>query len=1118
MTDIVLGIRLKADGSDLVGQVKTSEESLKKLKDATAANTSEAARLNAEHKSVAATMQFSAAEVQRYVDNLKREADTLGMTTLQIKAYRAAKMDFTDAQARSVAASLTAIKTHEEEAAAAERASTMIATATKAVAALAAAKVAATIVSVKSVLKEADDLNKESQALGVYVEWLSKFRYAGDLANISSDQLRNGLRQLTKQVEEAENGTGNGGKMFSLLGINITDVTGRVRTLDQLLPELADRFQNYAEGPRKTALALELFGRDGLRWIPLLNQGSQGLRENAEEAQRLGIVIGGDLARKSEEFRDNVTRIEAALHGMKVEMASGLLPTLSRFIQELNDGIKITGSFMGLARQTAAMGFDYGITRPDLPKRLSDKKAELDQYDNFIAGGGASAGDLRSRANLAQQYALLQAEQRQLALAGRDPNARDERNRYDTRADAPNLPKTAKAGGGGGTDNTLVRWLQEAENELQKLTDGELPEFDKFMRKVIASGKEFSDDELVEAAAIMGTVDVLRKKKEELKLLREEMERESKLQDEINKLIDARNQATLRDGEAISANLENIKFETSLIGKNNAEREKAIQLRQLEARSKTQAAGVEEDNRRELINALDAKAAAEAANEQQKKNLQEFNSLWSTVESTGKTVFTGLLSHGKGAFEGIGKALKASVIDLLYQMTVRKWVVNIGTSIAGSLGFGGTANASGGGLGGLLGGGGGGLGSLLSSGSSIFNLGTNGGVLNFGGSQMIADVGNFFGNIGTITEAGEVFGLGDAIMGFASANPVGMALAAAALVVGSGLLGGGGGGPAHTTGVDFQGVANALGAQGQWWGNAANSKESFRFAIPNGRGEEKVNAFIAQVFSSMQSSARMLGADPSVIAGKSYGFNYGLADGTPENVLKAAQAAMVGVTDQMARDLIPNIDELRQANESLTQTFQRLASAAQASKLDRIVSLVGGALNYLDSSRALQLSDVSPLTQWQRTQFSASDYTSTLQRAPTDPAAMAALPGVRDSYLREQRAWWGSSQQYTDVFNGVLWEAGNLSSSTLTEQSKQFADMGLTLKDISANTDKLDKRIAEVFTEAINAWQATNAAIVAAQTAALQQAITDSAKQTADTVNVSTAAVVQAVIEHTVGD
>lgn len=73
-----------------------------------------------------------------------------------------------------------------------------------------------------------------------------------------------------------------------------------------------------------------------------------------------------------------------------------------------------------------------------------------------------------------------------------------------------------------------------------------------------------------------------------------------------------------------------------------------------------------------------------------KSTAEEWKNIWSTVEQTGKSVFIGVLSEGRNSAAGIGKAFKSSVIDLLYQLTARKWMISIGTS----LGVPGLANAA----------------------------------------------------------------------------------------------------------------------------------------------------------------------------------------------------------------------------------------------------------------------------------------------------------------------------------------------------------------------------------------------------------------------------------------
>lgn len=168
------------------------------------------------------------------------------------------------------------------------------------------------------------------------------------------------------------------------------------------------------------------------------------------------------------------------------------------------------------------------------------------------------------------------------------------------------------------------------------------------------------------------------------------------------------------------------------------------------------------DEEARMLADLNKKAAMEAT--------EFWRSVWGSVEQQGKAAFVAVFSQGKGAFEAIGRAIKTSVIDLLYELTAKKWIIQVGTSIAGSLGIPTVANAApGGAMGGL---------NLLGM---------------AGGAQTLADFGNFFGSIGSVAESGASFGVMEALSGFAMANPWTAAAIAAIAVLGASELFGGGG-------------------------------------------------------------------------------------------------------------------------------------------------------------------------------------------------------------------------------------------------------------------------------------------------------------------------------------
>ena len=51
--------------------------------------------------------------------------------------------------------------------------------------------------------------------------------------------------------------------------------------------------------------------------IPLLNLGAEGIRNLRTEAEQLGAVYGGDLAKQAADFNDNLKRMQLAAEAAK---------------------------------------------------------------------------------------------------------------------------------------------------------------------------------------------------------------------------------------------------------------------------------------------------------------------------------------------------------------------------------------------------------------------------------------------------------------------------------------------------------------------------------------------------------------------------------------------------------------------------------------------------------------------------------------------------------------------------------------------------------------------------------------------------------------------------------
>jgi tape measure domain-containing protein len=93
--------------------------------------------------------------------------------------------------------------------------------------------------------------------------------------------------------------------------------------------------------------------------------------------------------------------------------------------------------------------------------------------------------------------------------------------------------------------------------------------------------------------------------------------------------------------------------------------------------------------------------AKQAGADSAKKTEEEWKKVFHSVESVGKQTFVQVFSRdGTSAAEAFGRAIKTSVVDLLYELTMKKWIIQLEAAVTGTGGIAG--GGGGGGLGGIF--------------------------------------------------------------------------------------------------------------------------------------------------------------------------------------------------------------------------------------------------------------------------------------------------------------------------------------------------------------------------------------------------------------------------------
>ena len=206
---------------------------------------------------------------------------------------------------------------------------------------------------VKTSIDTMDELSKAAQRSNTTTEQFSKLAYGAGLADVSIQDLQGSLGKLAKAQGDALDAGSEQAKVFRALGIEVKNADGSLRDTTAVLEDFADRFQALRGSPEAVSAGMAIFGRSFQNLIPLIKDGSQGLRDAGAEAARFGQVVSTEAGQQAEQFNDNLTRMALYVRGVGNAVAQDLLPDLielsNRFLDGATEGDKMAETAKGLA-------------------------------------------------------------------------------------------------------------------------------------------------------------------------------------------------------------------------------------------------------------------------------------------------------------------------------------------------------------------------------------------------------------------------------------------------------------------------------------------------------------------------------------------------------------------------------------------------------------------------------------------------------------------------------------------------------------------------------------------------------------------------------------------------
>lgn len=230
----------------------------------------------------------------------------------------------------------------------------------------------------KNILDAHEQVEKMSQKLGIGVRELSQYKYALAQSDVSMQAFGVGVKTLSQRMVEAGDASGKAGKIMATLGVDLSRGTAPA------IEKIAEVFKLLPDGATKAALAVELFGKQGMEMIPFLNQGTAGIRAMKEEALRLGIVMDEQATKAAERFNDNMKTIKASGERLGVTIVNDMAPSITRISNAMREaaiqGGALRAAWVGLggvAAEALGLGQEDGEKVANRIRTLQDEVAKF---------------------------------------------------------------------------------------------------------------------------------------------------------------------------------------------------------------------------------------------------------------------------------------------------------------------------------------------------------------------------------------------------------------------------------------------------------------------------------------------------------------------------------------------------------------------------------------------------------------------------------------------------------------------------------------------------------------------------------------------------------------------
>lgn len=247
---------------------------------------------------------------------------------------------------------------------------------------------------VKNSFDMAKNLQDLAGKLGVGVETLQRWNYVASQSGVDASEFETALENLNRSMGRAAGGAKRETELFKLLGVSLKDAEGKARSLETVLPDIADALQRVTDKNQRAAVAQVLFGNAAADILPALEGGSDRINALSDAADRLGIVMSAEQINKLDDAAKKAEALKQVLAAKIAKTVADNADSIMVFTDALSDLAETTLRVIGVLGDLANsdLGRRIGASLSNALPMMREIKLILDGIDAISGKGQPSGG------------------------------------------------------------------------------------------------------------------------------------------------------------------------------------------------------------------------------------------------------------------------------------------------------------------------------------------------------------------------------------------------------------------------------------------------------------------------------------------------------------------------------------------------------------------------------------------------------------------------------------------------------------------------------------------------------------------------------------------------------